>query len=681
MFRHLLPRRSRLFNYERVLEKHQHEIRLIRLQPCGTQHGHLRCKLEYASLDDNPRYNALSYTWSEDPQAQYFDSELILYVNGSRLHIRRNLDSALRHLRSKVSDMVIWIDALCINQDDPDEKSWQVNQMRRVYSQAECVLVWLGPSTEDSNKAIDTLVAQRRFVDRTLAFPKSSNLRADMRYVPLSEHNPERDLQDELVQGSFGILFGYDVKSAVPIQPYPIDAVALLFKRNWWARIWVLQELALASRLTLLCGSKRIDEPTPDDVFVAFLDTWDMHVKFKGKQPYMLDHRPWVQFMTRTSHVSGEIPLMKNLLKDAAESSLVATNPSDHIYALLGLAADREELGIEIDYRMPYEKVFTDLARAYLKRGELWLLSYCEGDDNGSPRLPSWVPDWTRKVDWRRIWPLDIWQRTPNSLPTTTVSIRLPPADSVDAYRFVDIDGIIVDQITTTFDGQPAVSLGSTNIVEKQMVFEWLKGITQKAEAAVQAQRSISDSPLDPGKAREDIFWALLADQVPLPAEDAEVPAGEQLEAILSTMELIARKGASFAYSGNEQMLALSDIMQSFGEMLNATQNRSIVPRRPRFENVPETRFQRQADAIYQCILSTNRDRKLFCTAKGYVGLSYCTIRPNDQVIVFSGTVVPFVLRKQADAYRLIGEAFLTGLNESELFKTGEYNVENIRIA
>lgn len=683
-----------LFKYERPLEKNQHEIRLIRLQPWSTQYGSLRCKLEYASLDDNPRYNALSYTWSEDQQAQYFRSELTLYVNDTQLRIRPNLDSALRHLRSEVNDMVIWVDAVCINQDDPDEKSWQVDQMRRVYLQAECVLVWLGPSTDDSNKAIDTLVAQRRYAERTEAYSNSSTLRTDMRNVPWFEQGSERDLQDELVQGSFGIMLGYDVQSYMPIQPYPIDAVASLFKRKWWARIWVLQELALASRVTIFCGSKRIDEPTPDDVFLTFLYSWDKHTEFIGRQPYMLDHRPWVQFMTRTSYVSGEIPLMKNLLKDAAESSLEATNPSDHIYALLGLAADREELGIEIDYRVPYEKVFIDLARAYLKRGELWLLSYCEGDDNVSPRLPSWAPDWTRKVNWTRIWPAGIWQGSPGSLstryyaynamhttPRTTTSIRLPPADSGDAYRFVDIDGITIDEITTIFDGPPAVSLDSTNIFEKQMVFEWLKRITQQAEAVVQDKRSILGSPLDPAKARKDIFLTLLAGRVALPTEDAGMPVEEREEAILSTIELIACKGAAFIYSGNAQMLAQSANIESFGAMLNAVQNRHIVSGRPQFQNVPETGFRRQVDAIYQCILSTTRGRKLFCTAKGYVGLSFFTTRPNDQVIVFSGTIVPFVLRKQDDAYRLIGEAFVNGFMESELFKMGEYNVENIRLA
>jgi tetratricopeptide (TPR) repeat protein len=683
---------SSLFKYERPLEKNQHEIRLIRLQPWSTQNGSLRCKLEYASLDNKPKYNALSYTWSEDEQAQYPDSELTLYVNDTQLHIEPNLAIALSHLRSEVSDLVIWIDAVCINQKDPEEKSWQVGLMRRVYLQAERVLVWLGPSTDDSNKAIDTLVAQRRYSERTAAYGDSSTLRADMRYVPVSEQHPERDLQDELIQGSFGIMLGYDVQSYMPIEPYPIDAVASLFKRKWWGRIWVLQELALASRVTIFCGSKRIDEPSPDLAFLSFLFSWDKHAEFIGKMPYMLDHRPWAQFMTRAHYLSGEIPLMKRLLKDAAEASLEATNPRDHVYALLGLAADREELGIEIDYRLPYEKVFIDLARAYLKRGELWVLSYCEDDDNVSPRLPSWAPDWTRKVPWRRIAPLDVWpgrqeghqdslSNAMHTIPRTTTSIRLPPADSSDAYRFVDIDGITIDEITATFDGPPAISLGSTNVYEKQMVFEWLKRIAQQAEPVVRAKRSIPGSPLDPDKARTDIFLTLLAGEVPSPEEDAGIPVEEREEAILRTIEFIASKGEAIRYSGNAELLAQSDdLIESFAAMMSAVQNRGMVSGRQRYQNVPDTPWRREVDGIYQRILLTTRRRIIFCTAKGYVGLGFFTTRPNDRVIVFSGTTVPFVLRKQNDAYRLIGEAYVDGLKEGKLFATGEYNVENIRL-
>lgn len=694
------PPVPRLFQYERPLDKNQHEIRLIRLQPSATQNGSLRCRLEYASLDANPTYDALSYTWSEDPQAQYPPSELTLYVDDTPLRIRANLDSALRHLRSEVDNVVIWVDAVCINQDDPEEKSWQVDQMRCVYSQAERVHVWLGPATDESDKAIDTLVAQHRYSARTEAYADPGTLRADMRTVPLPEQNPERAMQDELVQGAFGIMFGYDVRSYAPISPYPIDAVASLFQRKWWGRIWVLQELALASRITIVCGRKRIDGPAADDVFLHFLYSWDKHSEVLGRPPYMLDHRPWVQFMTRVRYVSGEAPSMKRLLRDAAEASLEATNPRDHVYALLGLAADRETLGIEIDYRAPDEKVFVDLARAYLAQADLWLLSYCYDDGNVS-RLPSWVPDWTRKGNWRRIRPVDIWQGPPGSpsagrpanhaahtTQPTTGSIRLPPADSSDASRFVDIDGIAVDEIFLTIGGPPTVPLGSTNVSEQRTVFQWLRTFVQLAEGVVQAIRSRPGSSLDPGQARNDIFRTLIQD-LNLPAEDAEMPAEEREAVILSTIEAIARKGAAFMYSGTSRMLAENPDtedpfgLRSFGAMLGAVvEGRSLVSGRPEYRNMPETAFSRRVDAIYQGILSTTQQRKIFCTGKGHVGISYVTTRPDDQVIVFLGWTIPFVLRRQDNVYKLIGEAFVSGLMEDdELFRMGKYKVESICLA
>lgn len=326
----------------RLLEKSRYEIRLIRLQPSGVKDGSLKCTLQYASLDDAPLYDALSDTWDEDPQAEYDSSELIPYVDNIPRRIGTSLDSALRHLRSRLNGIVIWVDAVCINQEDLEEKSWQINQMRRIYSQANCVLVWLGPSAYNSDKAIDVLLAHHRFTIRTRAYAQLGTGTIDMTKVPVCEDRSERErnFQDELIQGSYGRMFGYNVPSSVPLPPYPIAAIASLFQRKWWARIWVLQELALASNVVFFCGNRRIEDPAPDNVFRIFLDSWDMHRRVMGRQPHTLDHRPWVQFQTRFQHVDGETPLkMKALLKDGAEASLETKEPMDHIYALLGLAA------------------------------------------------------------------------------------------------------------------------------------------------------------------------------------------------------------------------------------------------------------------------------------------------------------------------------------------------------
>ena len=106
----------------RPLDPSKTEIRLIELFPrttnTSTQRERApRCNLIHASLDDKLDYVALSYTWG-DPR----DTEIIT-VGHSSVSVTRNLHSALEHLQYGKMVRVLWIDALCINQSDNEEKS------------------------------------------------------------------------------------------------------------------------------------------------------------------------------------------------------------------------------------------------------------------------------------------------------------------------------------------------------------------------------------------------------------------------------------------------------------------------------------------------------------------------------------------------------------------------------
>jgi hypothetical protein len=138
------------------LDPSKTEIRLIELLPrapnCSPQIEPLpRCNLIHVSLDDKPNYAALSYTW-EDPR----DTQMIM-VGHSSVPVTRNLYSALEHLRYDKTVRVIWIDALCINQSDDEEKSWQVQLMREIYQRATYVCIWLGPADNTSDEIMDFL--------------------------------------------------------------------------------------------------------------------------------------------------------------------------------------------------------------------------------------------------------------------------------------------------------------------------------------------------------------------------------------------------------------------------------------------------------------------------------------------------------------------------------------------
>ena len=99
----------------------------------GAGDGRLRCQLDaYASALEHrgPAYYAISYTWGDR------NVKKPVYINGLRVWISANAHAALMDCRSEAEDRLVWIDAICINQDDEAEKNTQVAMMRRIYSQA-----------------------------------------------------------------------------------------------------------------------------------------------------------------------------------------------------------------------------------------------------------------------------------------------------------------------------------------------------------------------------------------------------------------------------------------------------------------------------------------------------------------------------------------------------------------
>lgn len=133
-------------------------IRLLKLQPSPDRCSAIHCSLISYSLATRRSgahlFEALSYEWgSQDNQ------QTIFVHSGSALchplHVTRNLHAALIHLRDPLLERVLWIDAVCINQRDDDEKGHQVALMARIYGLAQRVVVWLGEEGDDSGLAFD----------------------------------------------------------------------------------------------------------------------------------------------------------------------------------------------------------------------------------------------------------------------------------------------------------------------------------------------------------------------------------------------------------------------------------------------------------------------------------------------------------------------------------------------
>lgn len=132
------------------LDRGSREIRLITILP-GDVENELYCECFHTKLEDAPDYECLSYAWGAPDLAR------TILIDGCTLHITANLEVALRHLRYASDKRVMWIDAICINQEDKPERSQQVGIMGDIYASAQRVVVWIGPEDKTSNRALEFL--------------------------------------------------------------------------------------------------------------------------------------------------------------------------------------------------------------------------------------------------------------------------------------------------------------------------------------------------------------------------------------------------------------------------------------------------------------------------------------------------------------------------------------------
>ena len=130
------------------LDHSTRQFRLLALQP-GRYSDPICCSIRDSCLDGNPKYDALSYTWGTR------ESRTPIKVHGQAFNVTENLYAALQHLRQENEEMLLWVDALCINQSDLAEKSHQVQQMRQIYERATSVIAWLGVEKNNSSLGID----------------------------------------------------------------------------------------------------------------------------------------------------------------------------------------------------------------------------------------------------------------------------------------------------------------------------------------------------------------------------------------------------------------------------------------------------------------------------------------------------------------------------------------------
>ena len=290
-----------------LLKTENEEIRLATLAP-GDYDDTIVIRLRIKSLSKSkaPNYEALSYAWGTDISPHN------ALVNGKAISISANLDSGLRHLRYEDKSRVLWIDALCIDQTDILERNSQVQLMSCIYSEARTVLIWLGPSDGDDEEAMRKIAVWQKHWD--LPFFK---------------------------------------------------ALIRICKRPWFQRLWVVQELTLASTNPMVHLGYVL---VPWDKFHNFIRAtsdgtmgtkWD-YVAPKGSDLHF-------EFWTAAKRIVslGEMRQNRSFadfadnLADTAEFE--ATDARDKVYGILAMKGSSASTpAITPDYTKTIREVFVE---------------------------------------------------------------------------------------------------------------------------------------------------------------------------------------------------------------------------------------------------------------------------------------------------------------------------------
>jgi Heterokaryon incompatibility protein (HET) len=338
------------------------QIRLLFLPPrkCngdGLGEPTLRCRLITYDSCQHPPYAGLSYTWGDPKLCRR------ILIGDMVLHVAENLMLALEHLQEDEKTLVLWIDAVCINQQDEEEKGAQVQRMGTIYGSAALTLVWLGPADEESDLAI------RQMRECVNAYGR-----------------------DQLFKGVRS-KFGGDLLERVANMglDFATSATKALFQRPWFRRVWVTQEVLLASQVIFVCGESYVDS---DDLGYGFFFSMGMLETTISGEFSMLPVRNMLAPIK-------PLPL-KELLDPVfvlhllgAGMELEASEARDFVYGLLGMISDTESLGLTVDYSKPVVSVYRDFAQAIVRAGRLDCLFSVWTPYRRFKDLPSWVPDWS----------------------------------------------------------------------------------------------------------------------------------------------------------------------------------------------------------------------------------------------------------------------------------------------
>ncbi|KAM0262579.1 hypothetical protein ACHAQJ_001624 [Trichoderma viride] len=371
--------------------------------------GTIRIKLIEADIDSGVHYDSLSYAWNLGPHYQKPSRQIIVETDqGScKLYIYPALEIALLHLVSLNMTEYFFIDQISINQKDRDEKSHQVLLMQDIYARCARTIVWLGAPTRESDRYFDLVheMAQEGILSRVMG-PRVGQFMHVFDAVmdpSLPVNEEEREDRDDVLD----LIRRYGDR-------FPLDGFADILDRNWFNRLWVIQEACLAPSVVFICGNKSLcfDCFRSGALFYNMYNThWVRHLT-KAVPQHMLRQRDALFSKTgglirifqerkaihQTKVRQGLYDLVLKYNVNDDKRKIGATLEQDRIFGLLGLTADNDALKrqVRVDYDAKVTQIYSEIAGLLLQESiDVLLFNQHPKKTEG---LPTWVPDWAMNL-------------------------------------------------------------------------------------------------------------------------------------------------------------------------------------------------------------------------------------------------------------------------------------------
>jgi hypothetical protein len=323
------------------LNQQKNEFRLVELQQSQSVNDTLVARLRHYSFQDPPPYLALSYH-KGDPR-----SFVIILLDGIEVPISLNLEKALRQLRPSKYHL-IWADSLCIDQQEENEKAAQILRIRVIYREAQLVAAWLGIERDGSDQVM-------RLLGSILSVHSGRGKSVSTLIKPMIQSSMKHPLQ-------------------------------MFFYRSFWIRLWIIQEVVLASRVSIFCGRYMADWDSLDLLVASIRSkSWSHELPLEPVERLCY---------ARQQRIEGK---STSLLDALYHSSLAVTsNRLDKVYALLGLSYDYLNYISEPKYGWSPQELCLGMTRTVVmsRRSLDIIFAGPNRDRKAAYELPSWCPDY-----------------------------------------------------------------------------------------------------------------------------------------------------------------------------------------------------------------------------------------------------------------------------------------------